>query len=101
MTAEVAVATVPGETADALGMPAFRLRSIEDLAVTAALAMMMVVPVVEILLRRTLQTGITGAALIVQHLALIVGMAGGAIAAREGRLLALSTLGESVLRGAP
>ena len=50
MTAEVAVATVPSEAADVFGKPAFRMRSIEDLAVTAALAMMMLVPVVEILL---------------------------------------------------
>ena len=41
----------------------------------------------------------TGAPIIVQHLGLLVGMIGGAIAAREGRLLALSTVGDTVLRG--
>ena len=49
---------------------------------------------VEIVLRRGFDTGITAAPLIIQHLALFVGMAGGVLAAREGRLLALSTLGQ-------
>ena len=72
---------------------------IEDLAVSLAIGIMVVLPLVEIVLRRTLHTGVAGASLIVQHLALIVGMLGGAIAAREGRLLALSTVGETALRG--
>jgi C4-dicarboxylate transporter DctM subunit len=55
-----------------------------------ALAAMLLLPVAEILLRRILHTGISGSSTIVQHLTLIVGMVGGAIAAREGRLLALS-----------
>ena len=60
---------------------------------------MVVLPLLEALLRGTLHTGIAGAALIVQHLALVAGMLGGMVAAREGRLLMLSTLGESMLRG--
>jgi len=90
------------ETAEVAGRATprrLRLRSIEDLAVSLALAAMVVLPLVEIFLRRTLHTGIAGASLMVQHLGLIVGMLGGAIAAREGRLLALSTLGDAVLRG--
>jgi C4-dicarboxylate transporter, DctM subunit len=72
---------------------------LEDLAVSLALSAMVLLPVAEIVLRRTLHTGVEGASLIVQHLALVVGMLGGAIAAREGRMLALSTLGDTVLRG--
>jgi len=45
----------------------------------------------EIILRR-FHTGVSGAAAFVQHFTLIVGMFGGAIAARQGRLLSFSTL---------
>jgi C4-dicarboxylate transporter DctM subunit len=72
---------------------------IENIAVALALSAMVLLPLAEIVLRRTLHTGVEGASLIVQHLALVVGMAGGAIAAREGRMLALSTLGDSFLEG--
>jgi tripartite ATP-independent transporter DctM subunit len=41
---------------------------------------------------RRFHTGISGATAFVQHFTLIVGMVGGAIAAREGRLLSFSTL---------
>jgi tripartite ATP-independent transporter DctM subunit len=51
---------------------------------------MVLLPVIEILLRSLFKTGISGSSTIVQHLVLIVGMIGGAVAAREGRLLALS-----------
>src|SRR5262245_2976690 len=71
---------------------------VEDFAITLTLSAMMLLPLGEIVLRRTLHTGI-GASIIVQHLAFIAGMLGGAIAAREGRMLALSTLGESLLGG--
>ncbi len=74
------------------------VRDAENLGVTLALLAMMLLPVVESVLRKTLHTGISGATTIVQHFTLIVGMLGGAIAAREGRLLALSAL-TSVMRG--
>ncbi len=64
----------------------------ENLFVTLSLAAMIFVPVAEIVLR-PLHGGIQGASSIVQHLTLVVGMLGGAIAARENRLLALSNLG--------
>jgi C4-dicarboxylate transporter DctM subunit len=64
----------------------------ENLIVSFALAAMVLLPLVEIVLRKTLQTGISGSISFVQHLCLVVGMLGGAIAARENRLLALSTL---------
>jgi tripartite ATP-independent transporter DctM subunit len=73
-------------------------RDAENLGVTAALVAMMLLPVAEAVLRKTTRVGIAGATLIVQQLTLIVGMLGGAIAAREGRLLALSAL-TTVLHG--
>src|SRR5712692_9784035 len=70
----------------------------ENLLVSLALAAMIAVPLAEVVLRRTLRIGIKGSTSIVQHLCLVVGMLGGAIAARENRLLALSTLG-GLLKG--
>jgi tripartite ATP-independent transporter DctM subunit len=64
----------------------------ENLLLAAALAAMALLPLAEILLRATFQVGISGAASLTQHLALIAGMLGAAVAAREGRLLSLSTL---------
>jgi tripartite ATP-independent transporter DctM subunit len=72
----------------------------EDAVAATALAAMVVIPVLEIALRRAAGVGIPGAGPIVQHLVLWVGFLGGAIAAREGRLLALAT-GGFVPEGAP
>ena len=62
----------------------------EDLVVVAILGAMMMLPVIEIALRKFLQGGVPASGTMVQHLVLAVGMLGGAIAARENRLLALS-----------
>ena len=70
----------------------------ENLVVSLALTAMLLIPLVDIVLRKAFQTGISGSTAIIQHLCLAVGMLGGAIAARENRLLALSTL-VSVLKG--
>ncbi|HOS74419.1 MAG TPA: TRAP transporter small permease subunit, partial [Verrucomicrobiota bacterium] len=70
----------------------------EDLLLVVALAAMLLLPVVEILLRHVFHTGISGSSAIVQHLTLIVGMLGGAVAARERRLLALSPI-QTLLQG--
>jgi len=48
-------------------------------------------PLAEVVLRRVFSTGIPGGAPFTYHLTLVVGMVGAAIAAREGKLLALST----------
>jgi tripartite ATP-independent transporter DctM subunit len=58
---------------------------------TLVLTAMVGLPLLEIVLRAGWHTGLTGSGAMVQHLTLIVGMLGGALAAREGRLLALST----------
>ena len=74
------------------------LLPIENLLLAAALALMTLLPLAEILLRAMFQAGITGVASLTQHFALIAGMLGAAVAAREQRLLSLSTL-DSLLQG--
>jgi len=64
----------------------------ENLMLAAALAAMALLPLGEILLRALFEVGISGAASLTQHFALIAGMLGAVVAAREGRLLSLSTL---------
>ena len=59
--------------------------------VVLALAAMAVLPILEIVLRRTVRVGVPGSILIVQHLTLLIAFLGAALAAREGKLLALST----------
>ena len=59
---------------------------------TLALTVLVALPVLEIILRAGWSTGLEGSSTIVQHLTLIVGMLGGALATRESRLLSLSTV---------
>jgi C4-dicarboxylate transporter, DctM subunit len=66
----------------------------ENLGVTVALLIMMVLPLVAMVVRKQF----AGAAPLVQHLTLLVGVLGGAIAARDNRLLALSSL-TTILKG--
>ena len=72
----------------------------ENLLLVIALTAMLLLPVTEIILRHLFKTGISGSSAIVQHLTLIVGMFGGAVAARDRRLLALSPI-QSLLTGRP
>ncbi len=67
------------------------VRRIEDSILVVPLLALVVLPLIEIVLRR-FHTGISGASAFVQHFTLIVGMLGGAIAARDRRLLSFSTL---------
>jgi tripartite ATP-independent transporter DctM subunit len=64
----------------------------EDVLLSIALGAMAIVPLAEVAMRATLHRGIPGAASLVQHLTLVVGMVGAAIAARENRLLAVAGL---------
>ena len=68
------------------------LAAAENAGLVAALAVMALLPLVEIALRATLKAGVSGAAAFTQNLALVAGMLGAVVAAREGRLLSLSTL---------
>jgi len=72
--------------------PRSRLIAAEDHVVAAALAAMVLLPLSEVVLRTFFHTGLFNTGTFVQHLTLAVGMAGGALAARDGRLLALSTV---------
>ncbi len=100
MTAEAAVhGTVRALSARILVASKSWLRKAENAVVSVALFTMVLIPLAESFLRRTFHVGIPASTTIVQHMVLVVGMLGGAIAAREGRLLSLSTLGETALRG--
>jgi C4-dicarboxylate transporter, DctM subunit len=68
------------------------LRDVEDLLVSLALTALVLLPLAEIVFRKLFQSGISGATAFQQHLTLLIGLLGGALAARERRLLALSTL---------
>ena len=70
----------------------------ESLALAVVLAGMMVLPLIVVPLR-AIHVQIKGQGSIVQHLTLIAGMIGAAIAAREGRLLSLSSV-DLLVRGA-
>src|SRR5439155_4657021 len=73
------------------------LREFENLLVVLSLAALMALPLIEMVLRR-FHSGLSGSTAFVQHFTLIVGMLGGAIAARDARLLSFSTLA-SFLKG--
>jgi tripartite ATP-independent transporter DctM subunit len=86
-----AVAPASGQTpAGARGLN--WLRGAENAVLVAILAGMIVLPISEVLRRWELPVGIQGAETFVGHFNLLVGVVGGLIAARENRLLALSTL---------
>ncbi|MBI5770996.1 MAG: TRAP transporter large permease subunit [Verrucomicrobia bacterium] len=74
------------------------LRAAEDWLVAAALGAMVALPLIELALRSLFHTGLAGSSTLVQHLSLFISLAGGALAARDGRLLAFSTL-PTLLRG--
>jgi tripartite ATP-independent transporter DctM subunit len=68
------------------------LRDVEGLLVSLVLAALVLLPLAEIVLRKLFQAGISGATAFEQHLTLLIGLLGGALAARDRRLLTLSTL---------
>lgn len=64
----------------------------ENALLIAGISLMIAIPLCERLLRQFTDTGISGAPEFVQHLSLVIAMVGGAVAAREDRLLAISTV---------
>ena len=82
---------IPVETRPAGGPLARVLYPLEDALAGVALALMVVLPLSEIVLRRVAGTGIPGSIPFVQHLVLWVGFLGAALAARQGTMLALAT----------
>jgi len=73
------------------------MRDGENLLITLVLALMVVLPLLDIALRLT-PFVLPASSTVQSHLTLLVCMIGGAIAAREGRLLALSTV-TTLLKG--
>jgi C4-dicarboxylate transporter DctM subunit len=67
------------------------LRTGENVLITLCLATMVVLPLLEMVLRSTTIV-LPGSSAIQSHLTLFICMIGGAIAARDGRLLSLSTV---------
>jgi tripartite ATP-independent transporter DctM subunit len=74
------------------------LASLEDGIAALALAAMVALPLAEIIVRRLFGVGIPGSGPFVQHLTLLIGFLGAAIAARDGKLLTLAT-GEFLPKG--
>ena len=75
--------------------PAGRFRWLwqaENLLVALSLAVLMILPLIEIVGRKFFHGGLSGGAALQQHLVLIIGLLGGMFAARDRRLLSLSTL---------
>ncbi|HEY2932681.1 MAG TPA: TRAP transporter large permease subunit [Acidobacteriota bacterium] len=102
MTADTLVDPTGGPFRESAAKRPFYCR-IEDALLSLALAAMVLIPLIEIVLRASVRGGIQGAGALTQHLSLVVAMVGGAIAARERRLLSLSsadTLLPPVLRSA-
>lgn len=83
-----------GATAEAATKPLALqwLHKGEDLALVAVLTAMVLLPVSEVLRRMGVPFGVQGADDFLRHFTLIAGMMGGLIAARDNRLLALSSL---------
>ena len=84
---------VPG-TENSVPVPRIRwlwpVHRLENGVVAGVLALMALLPALEVVLRATLRTGIPASVPVVQHLVLVIGMLGGALAAREGSLLAFA-----------
>lgn len=68
------------------------LRQGENLILCSVLVVLMGLPLLEAFLRKAFSAGIPGATTLVQHCTLLIGMLGGALAARDSRLLAMSAL---------
>jgi C4-dicarboxylate transporter DctM subunit len=68
------------------------LRWVEDALLAMSLGAAVLLPLTEIVLRTAFNKGIPAQSAFLQHLTLIIGMVGGMVAAREGKLLAFSTL---------
>ena len=85
------VTAAAAESVPAAGLRA-RLRQAENLLLSVVLITLIGMPLLEAFLRKAFQVGIPGATVLVQHFTLIIGMLGGALAARDSRLLAMSAL---------
>ncbi len=93
MTQETAAAAIePVPPGDLPGGKFRRLWQAENLLIALALAALVVLPLIQIVGRKFFHGGLSGGAALQQHLVLIIGLLGGMFAARDRRLLSLSTL---------
>ena len=93
MTRETSVAgTAPVPQAVLPGGKLRWLWQAENLLVALALAALVVLPLIQVVGRKFFHGGLSGGAALQQHLVLIIGLLGGMFAARDRRLLSLSTL---------
>jgi C4-dicarboxylate transporter, DctM subunit len=88
---EPSVHAATSSQAEVRGSWIMRLRSGENSLLSICLAAMILLPLLEMLLRQTTIV-LRGSSAIQSHLTLFICMIGGAIAARENRLLSLSTV---------
>jgi tripartite ATP-independent transporter DctM subunit len=65
---------------------------VENFVLVLVLALVVLLPLAEVVVRKLFHSSISGVHAFVQHFTLMVGMVGGAVAAREARLLSLSTV---------
>lgn len=72
---------------------------IENVVISLVLALLVALPLAEIILRATVDEGVPGVTALIQHLTLAVASLGAAIAARDQRLLAFSSV--QLLKGTP
>ena len=93
MTGETPVLTQPPDQPPASAPSRLRwLWDAENFLVSLALAILTLLPLIEIVGRKLFHGGISASAAFQQHLVLIIGLLGGMFAARDRRLLSLSTL---------
>ncbi|HLK22442.1 MAG TPA: TRAP transporter small permease subunit, partial [Bryobacteraceae bacterium] len=71
--------------------PATPFQTFENFFSVAALSLMTLLPVIEMVCRQFRWPGIPGSAVVVQQLTLWIGMLGGMLASRSDRLLGLSS----------
>lgn len=90
MTSSAAVRTIPGAVPDLRVAGNGMLVAIENAILSLVFALLVVLPLAEIVLRATLGIGFEGSSSLVQHLTFAIGILGATIAAREDRLLGFS-----------
>jgi tripartite ATP-independent transporter DctM subunit len=86
----IAIDAIPGVASNDV-TPAAGYRRIEEYLLAILFALLAILPLSEIVLRRVAGVGISGSGALVQHLTLVVSMLGATLAARDGRLLSLAT----------
>ena len=93
MTASPSTSPNPARQSDRVSSAGKAFSLAENALLIAAVALLIAIPILERIFR-PFGFGITGASDFTQHLTLIIAMIGGSVAARENRLLAISTFSQ-------